>query len=73
MLEFDITKIERPKNAKELPIVLSKEEVFKLLSEVKNFKHKMILSIIYSAGLRVSEAVNLEIKDINEDRMLINI
>ena len=73
MLEFDITKIERPKNAKELPTVLSKEEVFKLLSEVKNFKHKMILSIIYSAGLRVSEAVNLEIKDINEDRMLINI
>jgi integrase/recombinase XerD len=73
MLEFDITKIDRPKREKELPNVLSKQEVVKLLTATKNIKHKMILSLIYSAGLRVSEAVKLELKDINKERMLINI
>lgn len=73
VLAIDITKIDRPKREKDLPNVLSKQEVVKLLTATKNIKHKMILSLIYSAGLRVSEAVKLEIKDINKERMLINI
>ncbi|NMA50824.1 MAG: tyrosine-type recombinase/integrase [Mollicutes bacterium] len=72
-LNIIIDKLERPKAKKELPIVLSKEDIQNLLNTIKNLKHKTILSIIYSAGLRVSEAVNLELKDIDSNRMLINI
>jgi len=48
-----------------LPVVLSKIEIKKLLENVKNIKHKLLLSLSYGAGLRVSEVVNLKIKDID--------
>jgi len=51
-----------------LPVVLSKEEVKKLISAIKNEKHKFIISFMYSAGLRVSELVNLKVKDLELDR-----
>lgn len=51
-----------------LPVVLSKEEVKELISAIKNEKHKFIISFMYSAGLRVSELVNLKIKDLEFDR-----
>ena len=54
-----------------LPIVLSKREVKKILDCTYNIKHKAILSTIYSAGLRLSEVVNLKIADIDGDRQLI--
>jgi integrase/recombinase XerD len=57
--------IQRPKRAQNLPNVLSKEEVAAILSSPKNIKHKAILFIIYSAGLRISEALNLRITDIH--------
>lgn len=60
-----IYDIERPKKAKELPNVLSQQDVIKLINSPKNLKHKTILWTIYSAGLRISEAVNLRIEDIN--------
>lgn len=72
-LKIIIDKLERPKAKKELPTVLSKEDIQNLLNTIKNLKHKTILSIIYSAGLRISEAINLELKDIDSNRMLINI
>ncbi len=56
--------IERPKKTQSLPGVLSKEEVFKILQHPKNLKHKAILWTIYSAGLRISELVNLRLEDI---------
>ncbi|MCW3130818.1 MAG: hypothetical protein N2V75_12075 [Methanophagales archaeon] len=43
----------RPKKDKKLPVVLSQEEVFHILSSVSNIKHKAILMLIYSAELRV--------------------
>ncbi|MFC1898195.1 tyrosine-type recombinase/integrase [Candidatus Cloacimonadota bacterium] len=54
-----------------LPIVLSKMEVKRILDCTKNLKHKAILATIYSAGLRLSEAVNLKIADIDSERNLI--
>jgi len=42
---------------KKLPVVLSQEEVFKILSSVENIKHKAILMLVYSSGLRVGEVV----------------
>jgi len=68
-----LNKLERPKFSKKLPSVLSKQEVLLLLDGIANIKHKTILSLIYSGGLRISEAVNIELKDIDSDRMLINI
>ncbi len=63
--------IQRPKKARVLPNVLSKQEVLKLISSPKNIKHKSILTIIYSSGLRMSEVINLRVEDIHSDDMYI--
>lgn len=60
--------IQRPKKEKKLPVVFSEEEVKLLLNQVKNLKHKCILYLIYSAGLRRSEVLNLKINDIDSKR-----
>ncbi len=66
-------EIERPQKREKLPEVLSKEEIKKILFNTKNFKHRCILSTIYSAGLRMSELINLRIKDIDSSRMMLRI
>ncbi len=63
--------IHRPKRPKLLPNVLSKEEVKLILNAHGNIKHKAMLSLIYSCGLRRSELLNLKIKDIDSARHLI--
>lgn len=63
--------IQRPERGKKLPTVLSKEEVKLLLDNVRNIKHKAALSLMYSAGMRIGEVLNLKIEDIDPDRMLI--
>lgn len=65
--------IDRPKKEKALPSVLSTEEVKAILNATVNIKHKAILMTIYSSGLRISEAINLKIKDIDSKRMQIRI
>jgi integrase/recombinase XerD len=65
--------IDRPKKEITLPVVLSEEEVKRLLAAVSNVKHLAILMIIYSAGLRISECINLKIKDIDSNRMQIRV
>lgn len=61
-------QLTRPKKDKILPTVLSKEEVIDLLRCTKNLKHRAVLSMIYSAGLRISELLNLELNNIDVDR-----
>jgi site-specific recombinase XerD len=61
------------KKNNKLPIVLSVEEVQKMFSVCENLKHKVILSLLYSCGLRVSELINLKWEDIDRSRMVINI
>jgi site-specific recombinase XerD len=56
-----------------LPEVLSPQEVSKIISVTTNIKHKAILLTIYSAGLRLSEVINLKVGDIDSDRMKIHI
>lgn len=70
---IEIDKIHRPKREKVLPNVLSKEEVLKIIDATENLKHKTLLALIYSAGLRISEAINMKLKDIDSIRMLIHI
>ncbi|MCB0479455.1 MAG: tyrosine-type recombinase/integrase [Crocinitomicaceae bacterium] len=63
--------IERPQKKKSLPKVLSIQEVQAILSNTNNIKHKCILSLLYSAGLRRQELLNLKIEDIDSNRMVI--
>lgn len=58
---------------KKLPIVLDKTEVQLLLNSVQNLKHKTVLSMIYSAGLRLGEVIEMKLNDIDSKRMLIRI
>lgn len=60
-------RIQRPKKAHTLPNVLSQEEVLRLITTPANIKHKAILSLLYSGGLRLSEVLNLRIEDIKSN------
>jgi site-specific recombinase XerD len=68
-----VYQIDRPQADKLLPVVLSEEEVAAILNATLNLKHKAILMTIYSAGLRVGEAVRLRINDIDSKRMQIRV
>ena len=61
------------KRSNKLPVVLSRQEIQEVISSIKNLKHKLIISLAYGAGLRVSEVVNLKIKDINLDELTIHL
>ncbi|MDA8222880.1 tyrosine-type recombinase/integrase [Desulfosporosinus sp.] len=63
----------RPKNVERLPDILSTDELIRLFKEVINVKHRAILMLTYSAGLRVSEVVSLKVMDIDSKRMLIHV
>lgn len=56
-----------------LPKVLSIEDIRNLLETIKNIKHKALISTIYSCGMRISEALNLKITDIDSKRMMVRI
>lgn len=66
--KIDDLKLTRPKKSKILPTVLSKEQIIDLLRCTKNLKHRAILAMIYSAGLRISELLNLQLNNIDIDR-----
>ena len=68
ILKKDITAgIKRPKKEKRIPNVLTKEEVKKLLDACKNRKSRLMLSLLYAAGFRVSELVSLKHSDLSFD------
>jgi len=56
-----------------LPVVLSKPEVIRLLSVTENQKHRLLLSVAYGAGLRVSEVVDLQCRDVDCEELVIHI
>jgi site-specific recombinase XerD len=70
---IDPEKLERPFGERRLPEVLSKEEVKQIISSVKNLKHRCMLSLIYSAGLRIGEAINMKLTCIDSHRMMIKV
>ena len=63
----------KPKVRRKLPTVWSREEVCALLDATTNTKHRALLAVYYSAGLRCQEALELKITDIDSKRMVINI
>lgn len=64
---------ERPRKEKHLPQIIEKEFLLEQISKITNLKHKAIISLGFSVGLRVSEVINLKIEDIDSKRMIINI
>jgi len=71
--EIHLNKIERPRKEKHLPQIIEKDYLITKINAIKNIKHKAILSLAFSVGLRVSEVINLKIEDIDSKRMIINI
>ena len=71
--EWMIDKLPYPKQSKKLPTVLSEQEVKKVLDSVINVKHRAILMTLYSGGLRVAEACDLRVTDIDSQRMVIRV
>ena len=71
--EWVVEKIKCPKRKRKLPVVLDISEVESLFSVTTNLKHKAMLMITYSSGLRVSETARLKMTDIDSKRMMVRI
>lgn len=71
--EDTIIKMPKLKADRKLPVVLSHNELKRLFYAPQRLKQRVLLALIYSAGLRVSEACNLKISDIDSDRMTIRV
>lgn len=65
--------MQRPRRSRALPKVFSKDEIVRILSSARNTKHKLLLWMIYSCGLRRSEATNIKLTDLDRDRGILNI
>jgi integrase/recombinase XerD len=68
-----VEDIRCPRPERRLPVVLSFDEVRRFFAAIPSFKQRMILMTAYSAGLRISEVVNLQVSDIDSERMVIRI
>lgn len=66
-------KIRQPKQSQRLPVILSREEIKKMIDLTKNFKHRLLLAITYAAGLRVSEVVRLCVCDVDLDGLTVTV
>ena len=71
--KYDKVSFKRPKSEKKLPQVIDSNYIKYQLSKIDNIKHKAILTLTYSVGLRVSEITKLKIEDIDSKRMIIHI
>lgn len=70
---WESIRIRRPRMSSRLPVVLSKEEVKSMIDTTRNLKHRSILAVTYSAGLRISEVISLKPPDIDSDRKQIRV
>lgn len=68
-----VPRIPYPRMKRRHPVVLSAEEVIRLLKAMRNVKHRTVAMVLYGAGLRISEALALELRDIDSGRMVITV
>lgn len=68
-----VQDIRAPRPERRLPVVLSFAEVHRFFAAIPSFKHRTILMTAYAAGLRVSEAANLRVSDLDSQRMVIRV
>ncbi|MFV2043778.1 MAG: site-specific integrase [Anaerolineales bacterium] len=71
--EWTTFKLVRPPKERKLPVVLSHEEVRRVLGCLRSFRHHVCLSTIYSCGLRLREGVYLRVPDLDSERMLVHV
>ena len=71
--KYDKVSFKRPRSEKKLPKVIDSDFIRERLEKIENIKHKSILTLTFSVGLKVSEVVDLKISDIDSKRMLIHI
>jgi integrase/recombinase XerD len=72
-LPWSMKKIPRPKKERNLPPILSQQDVVKLIEHAPIYKHQVFLTFVYGTGLRLSEALNIEFDDIDSDRLQIRV
>ncbi len=70
MKKEDVVRFKPPKQEKKLPTVLTREEVRALIDAAENIKHKALVELLYSSGLRISECLNLKVKDIDFNNLV---
>lgn len=71
--DWSVDEIPMPKRPFKLPIILSPEEVHQFLNSVESIKHHAILTTLYAAGLRISEATHLRVTDLDSQRMMLRV
>lgn len=71
--EWNSVDIPRVRREKKLPVVFAKEEVGRILNSLRNVKHKAMLTLAYSSGLRLGELRTLKVSDIDSKRMLVRV
>ncbi|MDR0796435.1 MAG: tyrosine-type recombinase/integrase [Tannerella sp.] len=72
-LPYDYLLLPEIKKEKKLPVVLSKEEVWRMLCKCKYLKHKMLLGLLYGCGLRCFEVRNVRLRDLDFDRKVLHV
>ncbi|MFH0980446.1 MAG: site-specific integrase [Planctomycetota bacterium] len=71
--EWTAMNIPRPRSEKKLPVVLSRDEVWRILGQVRELRHRACLTLIYNCGLRLGEGCRLGVSNIQRDRGLIHV
>jgi integrase/recombinase XerD len=71
--DWDCDDIPLPKKPFRLPVILSREEVMRLLESVHSLKHRTLLTTTYAAGLRLAEATHLKVSDVDSQRMMLRV
>lgn len=71
--KLDIGGLERPRRERKLPVVLSKEEVIRILVSIPNAKHRLLIALLYGSGLRMGELLKLRVEDIDGNRLMIRV
>ena len=72
-ISWSIKKVPRPRKEKVLPEVLSKQDVIKIIEHAVSYKHQVFLTFVYGTGLRLSEALNVTLDDIDGNRLQIRV
>ena len=67
-MEWDVDHIPRPRKERRLPRILSQEDVIKIIEHAPNLKHQTFICLLYGTGIRLGEALNLKISDIDGKR-----
>lgn len=70
---IDLSYVEGLRDSKHLPVVLSREEIQTVLDVINNLKHRTMLALMYSSGLRLSELVSLRVRDIALEELTVHV